>query len=254
MAQPANTLALVAMGGFRHLRQCTPMQSYTYQVIHGHIIVMVEGDPCLLDTGSPFSVGYAPISIAGREFAVHDNYMDVCPAYLAEHIGTAVEGLIGTDILTNFTICIRPPEQLIEFSGHSPEGEILLPLQSFMNVPILPIKVNGQIVRAFFDTGAPLSYLLPEQLAGLDPYARQEDFYPLPGNFLTDVYFLAVCIGGEEREFRFGELPVELQMMLEAEQVQAIIGTELLNHFGLCFSMSDRVMRLDSVGRLAAAY
>lgn len=253
MAPPAILLARAAMGKFPPVPQYRRMHRYPYQMVHGHIIVLLDGTPCVLDTGSPFSLGYAPLVVGGREFAVQDSYMDVCPAYLADHIGTRVEGLIGADILANYTICIRPPEQMIEFSNCAPDGERVLLLQEFMNVPILSIKVNGRVVRAFLDTGAPLSYLLPEQLAGLQAEGRQEEFYPLLGNFMTDVYTLDVGIGGEMRAFRFGELPEELRTILEAGRVQAIIGTELIHHFGICFSLSDKIMRLDPARRQAVA-
>jgi hypothetical protein len=229
------------------------MHIYTYQFVRGYLIVMVDDRPCVLDTGSPFSVGYAPIVIAGKEFPVYDNYLDVCPAYLSDHIGTPIEGLIGADILADFNVNIRHAERSIEFFPCSSGTGVFLPLNSFMNVPILPIKVCGRIVRAFFDTGATLSYLLPEDLAGLDSSGRQEDFYPLLGSFPTDVYSIAVGIGGEEREFRFGELPGELRMMLEAGQVQAIIGTELLKHFDLSLFLKEKTMRLDSAGSVALA-
>ena len=229
------------------------MFTYSYQIVHGYLIVMVGGRPCVLDTGSPFSVAYAPLVIAGREFPVYDDYLDVCPAYLTDHIGTRVDGLIGADILANFNVDIRHTEQSIEFSSTSPGGTVLLPLSSFMNVPILPIKVYGRVMRAFLDTGATMSYMLPENLAGLDSCGRQEDFYPLLGNFMTDVYTIEIGIGGEEREFRFGELPGELRMMLEAGQVQAILGTELLQHFDLGFCLREKTMRLDSARSMALA-
>jgi hypothetical protein len=253
MAPLAIFLASNAMGFMHAQRQTGPMQTYTYQFVRGYLIVMVDGRPCVLDTGSPFSVGYAPIVIADKEFPVYDSYLDVCPAYLADHIGTKVEGLIGADILAEFNVNIRHAERLIEFSSYSSGHAVFLPLNNFMNVPILPIKVCGRIVRAFFDTGATLSYLLPEILAGLDSSGRQEEFYPLLGSFLTDVYSTAVGVGGEEREFRFGELPEELRMMLEAGQVQAIIGTDLLKHFDLSFSLRDKRMRLDPVSRMELA-
>ena len=253
LASPAILLALRAMGVLCRARHTVPMRTYNTQIVHGYLIVMVDGKPCVLDSGSPFSVGYAPLLVAGREFPVYDSYLDVCPAYLADHIGTRVEGLIGADILAHFNVHIRREEQLIEFSSHASTGAVLLPLSSFMNIPILPIKVAGRVVRAFFDTGATLSYLLPEHLADFESCGKQEDFYPLLGNFMTDVYSIGVGIGGEECEFRFGELPEELRMMLEAGQVQAIIGTELLKHFDLNFSIGDKIMRLESTRSLALA-
>jgi hypothetical protein len=246
-------LTPAAMGEIPRRPHNTPMHTYPYENFRGHIIVKVNGAPWLVDTGSPFSVGYAPVVIAGREFEVQEDYLDVCPAWLTEHIGTSVDGLIGADILSRYTVCFHRAERRLEFSSRAPGGDIVLPLKAFMDVPILPVEINGRVLRAFFDTGAPLSYLLPEQLDGLAPEGQREDFYPLLGHFLTDLYTLSVGIGGEERQLRFGELPTELHSMLDAGQVQAIIGTELLDHFCLCFSVTDRVMMLNPPPKRAIA-
>ena len=247
------SLACTAMGNFLRVPDNTQMPTYTYQQTHGHIIVMVDGSPLVLDTGSPFSVGYQPIVIDGRKFEVQDNYMDVCPAYLTDHIGTAIDGMIGADILLNYTVCLRPSDRLIEFSAQPPQGEIILPLRSFMGIPILPIELNSRVIRVFFDTGSPMSYLLPELLADMEADGQREDFYPLLGNFLTTAYTLPISIGGERRQMRFGELPEELRSTLEAGQVQGIIGTQLLQHFCTCFSLLGNSMSLDSLHERALA-
>ena len=222
------------------------MVNYVYQRIHGHLILNIGGRPCLLDTGSPLSVGYEPITVSGREFHLHDNYLGVNGIYLTEHIGTNIEALIGADIIKEFTLGIFPNEQLVQFSGEPASGEIVIPVQNFLGVPIITIGVNGRVMRVFFDTAAPMSYLLPDAFKGLQAYGRQEDFYPLLGNFLTDVYHLPVNIGGECRELRFGELPEELRTVLDAGGVQGILGTEILKHFGMCLSLRDGVMKLET--------
>jgi hypothetical protein len=221
------------------------MGNYIYQKIHGHIVVNIAGRPCVLDTGAPFSLGFYPITIAGREFPVHESYLDVTCEYLSREIGTTVEGLIGADIVRAFTLGIYPNEQMVQFQTTPAFGNIVLPIDNHMGVPIIKLDVNGKIISAFFDTGAPMSYLLPEALEGLQPECTHEDFYPLVGNFLTPVYRLPYSIGGEVGEMRFGRLPDELGGMLECGEVQGIIGTELLKRFGLSLSISEYVMKLD---------
>lgn len=225
--------------------QNTPMDSYPYQLIHGHVIVSVAGAPCVLDTGGPFSVGAAPLYIGDRVFEVQESYLNVCPAWLSEHVGLPLAGSIGADVLAQYTVCLDAENHSIEFTRLPPSGQLLLPLNNFMDIPIIPVQLNGQVLRVFFDTGAPLSFLPVEKFRGLQPIARQEEYYPLLGHFMTNVYELPVSIGGEECRLRFGELPEELRGTLEAGQVQGMIGTELLRRFSVCFSVSKGVMRLD---------
>jgi hypothetical protein len=223
----------------------TQMGNYIYQRIHGHIVVNIAGRACVLDTGSPFSLGCYPITIAGREFPVHENYLDVTCEYLSREIGMTVEGLIGADIVSEFTLGIYPNEQMVQFQTTPAFGNIVLPIDNHLGVPIIKLEVNGKIISAFFDTGAPMSYLLPGALEGLQAECTQEDFYPLVGNFLTPVYRLPYSIGGEAGEMRFGRLPDELRGMLEGADVQGIIGTELLKRFGLSLSIRERVLKLE---------
>jgi hypothetical protein len=231
----------------------TPMGNYIYQRIHGHLIVNIGGRTCVLDTGSALSIGFYPITINGREFEVHESYLDVTCAYLSREIGITIEGLIGADIISEFTLGIYPNEQMMQFDDAPAQGAIVIPIQNFMGVPIIRFGHNGSVLSAFFDTGAPLSYLLPDALQGLEPEGEQEDFYPLVGNFLTPVYRLPVNIGGETFPLRFGRLPDELMPTLEAGGVKAILGTDLLKHFGMCLSVRDQVLKLDPTIIRAAA-
>ena len=188
----------------------------------------------------------APVTVSGRAFHLHDNYLGVNCIYLTQHIGTNIEAMIGADIIKEFTLGIFPNEQLVQFNDEPAAGEIVIPVQNFMGIPIITIGVNVRVMRVFFDTAAPMSYLLPEAFKGQQAYGRQEDFYPLLGNFLTDVYHLPVNIGGECRELRFGELPEELRTVLDAGGVKGILGTEILKHFGMCLSLRDGVMKLET--------
>ena len=221
------------------------MANFLYQVHHGHIVVNIEGRPYLLDTGAPFSVGYEPIVIAGREFPVESSYMGVTGSYLTEHIGLTIEGMIGADILQHFNIGIYANERMVQFGMQHPVGDIVIPLHEHMGVPIVSVKVGDRVRRMFLDTGAPMSYLLPEFLDCELPEGRHEDFYPLLGNFLTNVYTLDVAIGGMRYPMKFGSLPEELAPLLDAGNVQGILGTELLRHFALNLSMRDKVLCME---------
>lgn len=221
------------------------MANYQFQMHHGHVIVNVEGRLYLLDSGAPFSVGYEPLHIGGRMFAVEQSYLGVTASYLWEHIGVPVEGMIGADVLRAFNLSVYAAERIIQFNHVPPAGEIVLPVHQCNDLPVISVGVNNRVRRMFFDTGAALSYLLPPVFDGVEPDGRHEDFYPLVGNFLTPIYHLDVELGGHRRQFRFGQAPEELRDMLAAANVQGMIGTELLRQFGLNLSLRDKVMRLE---------
>ncbi len=222
------------------------MANYLFQLHHGHIIVNVEGRPYLLDSGAPFSVGYEAMHIGGQCFPVEFSYMGVTASYLSEHIGVPIEGMIGADVLREFNVSVFTAERMVQFHHQPPSGDIVLPVHERGELPVINIKVNGRVRRMFFDTGAPICYLLPDALLGTVPEGRHEDFYPLLGNFLTPIYSLPVELGGHRRQFRFGEVPEELRAMLQSADVAGMIGTELLRHFGMSLSLSEKVMRLES--------
>ena len=224
----------------------TRMDNYIYQMIHGHIVVNLRGRPCVLDTGCPVSLGQYPISVCGVEYEVHETYLDISCESLSREIGLPIEGVIGADIIRAYSVGVYPTEQLVQFDENPAEGAIVIPIDNFMGVPILRFGFNDQVLPAFFDTGSPLSYLLPRYLDGLEPEYTQEEYYPLIGNFLTTVYRLPVVIGGETRNLRFGSMPEELRGVADAGGVSAMLGTELLKHFGMCLSIRDRVLKLDA--------
>ncbi len=222
------------------------MANYLFQLHHGHIIVNVVGRPFLLDSGAPYSVGYEPLHIGGQVFPVESSFMGVTPSYLTDHIGLPVEGMIGADVLRELNMFVYTYERMVQFNHLPPSGEIVIPVQECSQLPVISVLVNGRVRRMFFDTGAPISYLLPEALEGIEPEGRHEDFYPLLGNFMTPVYNLDVELGGHHRCFRFGEVPEELRYILEGAQVHGMIGTELLRTFGMSLSLRDKVMHLES--------
>ncbi len=234
------------MSGHEPLRDYNPMANYLYQMHHGHIVINVEGRPCLLDTGAQCSVGYDPIRIAGRSFEVEPCYMGITTSYLSEHIGVPIEGMIGSDIISEFNLSVYATERMVQFNRLPPVGDIVIPLQDCFGIPVVNVLVNGRVRRMYIDTGAPTSLIMPEALAGVEPIGRHEDFYPLMGNFLTPIYALDVVFGNQCHILRFGEVPEELRPCMEAGNVQGMIGSELLRHFGMNLSMRDKVLRLET--------
>ena len=99
------------------------------------------------------------------------------------------------------------------------------PLQ--MDIPSAEIRFGARNGVAFLDTGARLSYMDPAAVSGR-PVGREKDFFPLVGEFETDVYEAEIELAGLRFRARFGLLPTLLQQSMAALGAQWVIGSELL--------------------------
>ena len=200
-------------------------------VHEGHLLIDVEGRRYLVDTGSPWSIGGAPVRLGGREFALQaSDLMGNTSEALAEMVGTPFDGLIGTDILGQFDLEISLAEGTLALSVAQLEMPGGSPLQSLQGVPLLECEVNGEPVRMLFDTGAPLSYLSEECVQGCTTLGEVEDFHPLLGRFRVTTYSVPVSAWGQGMTIRAGRMPSIMEAALGFGGADGVLGTEVLKH------------------------
>ena len=114
------------------------------------------------------------------------------------------------------------------------------PLQ--MDVPSAEIRIGARHGIAFLDTGARLSYIDPAAVTGR-PVGREKDFFPLVGEFETDIYEVDIELAGLQLRGRFGMLPQQLEQSMAALGAQWVIGSELLQQFPLVLDLQHhRIM------------
>lgn len=222
------------------------MTTLRYELVNGHIIVRYGTNAYLIDTGAPFSIGGSSLTFGGREFRVQNSYLGVTLQGLSSHIGTIVHGLIGADILNNFSLVIDPRSSEIVLT----EGEINLSgfeldLDFFMGIPIIRAEVNGSEIRMFFDTGAKLSYLDPEITENYQSIGATHDFYPGLGPFETRTYRVPIRLGSTEMELTVGTLPEMLQLTLMMADTSGILGTAILSNFAVGLNPGTKKLILE---------
>ena len=149
---------------------------------------------------------------------------------LVEMVGTPFDGLIGTDILGEFDLEISLGEGALTLSVARLEMPGGLPVESLQGVPIVECQINGQPVRMFFDTGAPLSYLSEECVQGCTALGEVEDFHPLLGRFRVPTFSVPVQAWGHAMNVRAGQMPTLLEMALGVGGADGILGTEVSQH------------------------
>ena len=136
------------------VREYSRMANYMFQMHHGHILVHVEGRSYLLDSGAPFSVGYEPVNIAGKSYPVESCYLGVTPSHLSEYIGLPIEGMIGADIISQYTLGVYATERIVQFNHMPTSGDIVLPVHVCGDLPVISVMVNGRVRRMLFVTGS----------------------------------------------------------------------------------------------------
>lgn len=226
-------------------RQTTNTWTHPLTVHEGHVLIEVDGRRYLVDTGSPWSLGRAPVRLAGREFAMQAaDLMGHTSEALAEMVGTPFDGLLGTDILgeLDFEVSLRDgtltlSEALLEMPGG-------LPVESLQGVPLIECVVEGRPVHLFFDTGAPLSYLSEACVQGCAALGEVEDFHPLLGRFRVSTFSVPVSAWGQSMTIRAGQMPMVLEMALTLGGADGILGTEVLQHGVLRLSQRQKLAAL----------
>jgi len=223
------------------------MTEYLLNKNHGHLILETGSSSLLVDTGAPSSVGKHSIHLCEREFPVMDNYLGVTLEWLIEQTGCKIDGLLGMDILSKFSVELDVPRNLIRFDeSFDSEGEVI-PVTSVMGIPVIGIRIEEKDQQVFFDTGAQLSYADPDLMNGKDATGEMEDFYPGFGNFKTPVYELNVELAGKSSNCSFGILPDLLRNTLMLAGTSGILGNEILQHFQCLLEMEENQMHFVSV-------
>lgn len=226
-------------------RQTTNTWTHPLTVHEGHLLIEVGGRRYLVDTGSPWSLGRAPVRLAGREFAMQTNDLmgNSCES-LAAMVGTSFDGLLGTDILGQLDFEVSLRDGTLTLSEELREMPSALPMESVQGVPVVECEVEGRRVRLFFDTGAPLSYLGEEAVQGCAALGEVEDFHPLLGRFRVPTFSVPVSAWGQSLTIRAGQMPMVLEMALTLGGADGILGTEVLQHGVLRLSQRQKLAAL----------
>lgn len=210
------------------------VHTYPYTMVDGYIIVTSDdGKVCLIDTGSPVSVGSSGhVLLAGAEHPLEPSLRGKAAHELPGPIGVRIDVLVGADILNRYDILIDPERQVLVFSYEelNVEGEAV-PVALLSGVPVLEADVGGRRIRVFFDTGAPVSYAREELLQAFPRVGTADDHYITCGAFQAVLHRVPVAFGSRTCTLDIGVLPPDLQSALLGVGVEGILGTALLMHF-----------------------
>lgn len=222
------------------------MYNYPLHFRAGYLFLEVDGSLYLIDTGSPISFGdYPEVSLGGENFKLLDSALGFGARQLSNATGVNCAGLIGTDILNSFDIFFDVSQKKCLLSKKPLEIEgNQIPIELQMGLPALQIRVANNKLKAFFDTGASISYFSKDKVRNFP--SRGEifrDFYPGFGEFETDTYAVDVQIGSVTECVTGGYLPDQLEMMLML-MASGVIGNSIFVNRKLGYFPQRNIMVL----------
>jgi len=214
------------------------MSNYGIEIFDNHVIILMEGKRVLLDTGAPTTISDgSSLQMMGINYNLPSKYLGFSMQEFNQLIGTEINILLGADILKNVNFLVEWDKKEIQFSS-TPfmcKG-VSIPVDFYMGIPKIDLKVNGRGLKVFLDTGAKLSYLPSEITSRYKRVGTAQDFYPLIGRFTTDIYEIEVGLGNHLFPITAGNLPELLQMTLAMTNAKGILGNDIFKNFNVCFN------------------
>jgi hypothetical protein len=206
----------------------------------------------LIDTGSPISFHPSGVLNFGQKnFCVHSSVPGVSTQYLCEKVGCDINGLLGMDVIN------RQPMLFSLKNGFLLWDDDAKYINRFNMYPLgalaggliaITISVNGMTANMIVDSGAPISYIHPNFVAGLECAGIMDDFSPFIGNFQTRTFICEVdtLTGQGVYSQRFGAPPQIISLTLAQLNADGVIGIELFKRFRIQFN--NRIVFLPPQG------
>ena len=190
----------------------------------------MDGERWLLDTGAPTSFGKRRgFALAGEAFELEDRFLGLDAAELSRLVGVECVGLLGAEVLGRFHHLVDVSGGTLTVSrvGLSHAGQAV-PMEEFMGIPIVTVRVGGRALRMFFDTGAQFSYVQDDSLRDFPFVGTATDFYPGFGEFRVELHQVDLALGGQAFTLQCGRLPALLGTSLGLAGASGILGNEIL--------------------------
>lgn len=219
------------------------MNIFNYELIDGHIIFEYEDKNMLLDTGSNSIGQIKTINFLNTEFDIDNEFNGLDIQKISKYVGCNIDFLIGINILRHFDLYIDNQNKELTFSKNN--NEFYDDAVALDEHCIFDVVIEGIKLKAYFDTGAKVSYIPSEIVEENITCGRAKDFFPGYGSFETMLYRLDTQIGSIDIELKYGVLPTPLEESLLKRNQYAIIGIDILQSHNCHISLPNNFIRFD---------
>ena len=216
-------------------------QTIPFKLVGGHVLLSLDGVTTFLDTGSQISFGSVrSLSFLGTEYPTRSSMdgritvgsvRDGLKRYASVPKDFDFQALLGVDIMAGTKVTLDYKRERMTFTRSAASSVVLLKAV-LPRIPRGMLTVGKKKVAAILDTGAWASYLHPELTVGLRRLGRLRDYNPILGGFSTGLVRAPLRLNRWSGSLSVGVATPGLVKMLDALDVQAIVGNDVLSCAG----------------------
>ena len=223
--------------------------TFNIDMFDGHLIIEVDGQKVLVDTGSPVTFGKPNhLTFMGEEYQCPYSVPGIGSIdTIVEMVKYPVDVLMGLDVIKNYYVLVDYQQQQITFSTEPIEFEsaVSAPISTVMGCPCVELAAKGKNVKMAVDTGARISYIDKALTEGENAEETRDDFSPmLGGNFQTPIFSMEASIGETSFPVKFGVLPTLYAAYLQRGGIYGVIGYDLFNAFPVLLDFKNNQLHI----------
>ena len=206
------------------------MSIYEMKVVHGHVLMSIEGRSFIIDTGAgerSVSREDRTLNLSGRNYPLAQNRTTLLDQVneLLLHNEHQADGILGLDVLRGKTweFDFQANQILVdEAPRHNYDNS--LPVEMGMTT-FLNIQVNGTPCRAILDTGAWVSYATQRLTANIPSCGDLHDWSPtFGGDINTTKHAMNIQLGNRSFDDEAGRATQLLNTTLQRLHADYLIG------------------------------
>ena len=221
------------------------MQKLNYVPVNSHVVAHVRGRKFLIEPSLPRSIATRPLLLDGKRIEVEQTVNGLSVEDFNSQLGVELDGVLGANLSSEFVINILPRERAIVLDQALTDFPINVDIDNLDGEALMHVSIGGKRMRARLDLGCSLSLIRSDLVESYKPSGRETVMFRFLGPRDVDVYMLPLIIGQRTIHMRFGVMPAETAESLQLPNVQATLGSELLEHFALSLAMEEGVLSLD---------
>lgn len=218
----------------------------TFEILPNDILMFSDGNQVILVTsGIPVSQSRGlSFNFMGRNFSCNNTFTRL--DRISSIIGRKIDVMMGLDIIKQFDLIIDFKNRSLDitFADEDSNFGVDFPICHPLSIDSLgyieiPVKVEGSEFNLIFDTIAKFSYLDPKVTSSFKPSGSEKVYHSTLGYFDTFIYDLSTNIGDIELRTSFGNLPLQIEVLLRMAGIKGVIGSTLLKNFKIGLSISQ---------------
>ena len=205
-------------------------QTFKIEVYRGHLIMKCSGKDVLLDTGSPWTLGSGEtLEFMGRTVSCESGVSMYTIDSVRQLLGRDIDVLMGMNVFNGMCMLVDLTAGEVTFSDEplTLENAVTTSLERPNNLVTIRAEVSGMPVNLVVDTGAQLSYLNDQYIAGLNPIGTHEDFHPLMDRYEVPIYGLPVKIAGRDLDVVWGGSTPGVSALISQVGADGVLGYDL---------------------------